>query len=114
MDRCNLRAAEKEERLRQMMSDAASHDEQRGKRVKVDEARKAEEDERERAALDARVARANADVDDDDGGGPSFVQSLAKDVYADASGASVADRISQQRHHVQRGARSGAENFMSR
>ena len=42
---------------------------------------------------------------------PDFVNDLAREV---TGGASVADRINQQKHYTQRGKSAGAEGFMRR
>ena len=89
-----------------MMNDAQSHESDRRKRAKVDDAR---------AAADAAEMRAAATAASGDGDeAPSFVRDVAKSVYAgeSAGGASLADRVNQQRHYAQRG--SGADSFMRR
>ena len=93
--RAPMSAAEREEKVRMMMSDADAHESERRKRSKHDEARsreEAQEEERERMK-----ARGRADEEDD---GPGFVKDLAKATY---SGGSVAERINQQKHYLERG-----------
>ena len=100
-----LSAAEKEERLRQMMSDADAHDGDRKKRAKIDETRLAEE----QAALSAAASAASADGADERG--PSFVRDMARKVTGESS---VAEQINQQKHYLQRGRGAGAETFTRR
>ena len=100
-----LSAAEKEERLRQMMTDADAHDGERRKRSKIDDERVAAE----QADLQAAATAASADTAD--GRGPSFVREMAKSV---AGQSSVAEQVNQQKHYMQRGRSGDAESFMRR
>lgn len=68
-----------------------------------------EQEERKRAA-----ERGDAEDGAEDSEEPAFINKFAQGVYAGANSASVADRINQQRHYVQRGTGASAENFMRR
>jgi hypothetical protein len=100
-----LSAAEKEERLRQMMNDADQHDGERRKRSKSDDARAAAE----REALQAEALKASADGDD--AGGPAFVRDMARRMNSESS---VAEQINQQKHYLQRGKSGDAASFTGR
>jgi len=98
-----MTAAEREERLRQFTMDAAAHESERRKRTRVDDAREAAEKSREAAEEKARIERALADEEKDEKDAqPEFLNKFAQGVYANTNVNSVADRINQQRHYVQK------------
>ena len=43
---------------------------------------------------------------------PAFLDAVSRETFADTNINSVADRINQQKHYVQRGTSAAAENFM--
>ena len=124
-------ADEKAARLQRMMADADSHQSARSKQLARDEARaqpslrptpiarppcepprRAQaEKEREREEDEARAEAARLDGDKER---PNFLDDVARGTFADTNIGSVADRINQQKHYVQRGHRASAENFLKR
>uniref|UniRef100_A0A6U5MLP7 CBF1-interacting co-repressor CIR N-terminal domain-containing protein n=1 Tax=Calcidiscus leptoporus TaxID=127549 RepID=A0A6U5MLP7_9EUKA len=99
---------ERSERLRQMMQDGEQHDLHRRQRSAAERAEHHEEQQLLRRA----ATSANAVGEGEER--PRFLDNMARDVYADGGGDSVAGRISQTKHTMQRGHRASAENFMRR
>ena len=92
-----------------MMADASDHTAQRQGRFEREDERR----QREREADEADEKRQRerlAAADDDER--PAFLDSVSRETFADTNINSVADRINQQRHYVQRGTSASAEGFM--
>jgi hypothetical protein len=102
---------EREARLRAMMADADAHDADRAKRARTEAAALRDRHGVEEAAAQHAAAAARDAAADDDEHVPRFVSDVANASY---SSSSVADRINQQSHYVQRGSRAGAESFTRR
>ena len=95
-----MSAAEREEKLARMRADAESHEEDRRKRAKVDEARSRHEEEAAEAERMRRGGGANEEE-------PSFVRDLAQKVYSEEDGVSLPNACGAALHAEAR-ARKGS------
>ena len=88
-----------------MREDAEAHEDERRKRTRVEEAKSQHAEEEERRLQAAGRERWG---DEADGRDPAFVTDLAKRVYSDGGGLSVAERVQQGKHYNQRDASAGS------
>ena len=66
------------------------------------------------SAASARELAEAAVAPGGDGSAPSFLSDVARSTFASTDDESLANRISQRAHYVQRGMRNNAETFMKR
>ena len=94
----------------QMATDAQQHTAQRQGRFEKEDVVRHKQNADDEVEATRQMKRAAAANEEDER--PAFLNKVAKETFDDTNINSVADRINQQKHYVQRGTSASAEGFL--
>ena len=96
--------------LNRTLVDAQEHTTQRQGRFEREDEERRRQREEEESEAQRQLERATAAADAEER--PAFLDAVSRETFAETNINSVAERINQQKHYVQRGTSASADNFM--